>query len=199
MYKFQIAGIAKNDVTKKIFLSLPKAKHHEAFEIQEADTDENTKGFVIIAVKKKEAMKNYHFSAGSCPRQILSRHPFPLSQGPVNAPLDSSVDDKNSPTALYEKTFLGKTCPDKMKTESEVIKYRTEFMHKEQQECGEWIPSDKIDANKEAYAFTKKVYIVHELEHQLQGPASTRDNMDIGECSNITFKCKTFSITSIFF
>ena len=172
MHKFQIAGIAKNDVTKKIFLSLPKAKHHESFEIQEPDPVKDIQRFVTIAVKKKDAMKNYHYTGGSCVGQILSRHPFPLS-------LDSLVDDANSPISVYEKTFLGKTCNDKKKTESEVIKYRTEFMHREQQECGVWIPSDDINENREDNSFAKKMFIVHELEHQIHGPASTIDNMDI--------------------
>ena len=56
MHKFQIAGIAKNDVTKKIFLSLPKAKHHESFEIQEPDSVEDIQRFLAIAVKKKNAI-----------------------------------------------------------------------------------------------------------------------------------------------
>ena len=46
----------------KIFLSFPKAKHHESFEIQEPDSVEDIQRFLAIAVKKKNAMNKLGLS-----------------------------------------------------------------------------------------------------------------------------------------
>ena len=49
-----------------------------------------------------------------------------------------------------------------------------------------------INENKEDNSFAKKLFIVHKLEHQIHGPASTRDNM------HIVYTCKRLRGTEVF-
>ena len=43
MNRFQIAGVAKNDVSKKMFLTIPKAKHYTSIDNLETVAEDTVK------------------------------------------------------------------------------------------------------------------------------------------------------------
>ena len=175
MNKFQIAGRAQVDVTRKFFLTIPVSKNYEALEVKKCVSTGKAKDIIIEAVRTKEALKNHHICEGPSLKYLLSSHPYPLSQGPVNGPLDSAMDEAYSPTAKDEQKLPN----DSRKSLEEVMHYRTIFTHSDMQECGEWLPSDEIDSEDTMNRFTQKLYKITNQTYQIHGPASAMENMDV--------------------
>ena len=94
MNKFQIAGAAQNDMSKTLLLSIPKAKHFVPIPNLEIVAEDSVQKFILRLAKEKKILKKKHTSGGSCTKHILGLHPFPLSQGPVNSPHDSWMEDE---------------------------------------------------------------------------------------------------------
>ena len=184
MHKFQIAGRTQKDVTKKFFLTIPASKHYEALDDETCVSSETTHKFILEAVKIKEALNKHHISGGPSLKHILSRHPYPLSQGPVNGPHDSSMNDTCSPTTQNEEQLPN----DGGTSLEEVMTNRTVFTHSEMQECSEWVPSENTEHEEYMNTFPKKMYTLIYQQYQIQGPASTLQNMDVlYTCNNL--KC----------
>ena len=114
---------------------------------------------------------------------IFSNHPLPLNQGPVILPLDCYkwMDQihKISENERWTLDFL---------TKKEMLSKRTEFEHKYDQSCYEWIPTDDgiscwgIDKGK--LNVERNSYKVREISYRIEGPASSKENM------NIMYTCK---------
>ena len=132
--------------------------------------EDTLKRFVLRVSKEKKALKKFHIGGGSCTKHILGLHPFPLSQGPVNPPHDSWMEE--------EQLVDGKYCSEGKKTLAEVMFHRTVFTHDDNQECGEWIPGDDKD-KQDIRTITEKRYTVTKTKIELEGPASSMDHMGI--------------------
>ena len=170
MNKFQIAGAAQNDMSKKLLLSIPKVKHFVPIPNLEIVAEDSVQKFILRLAKEKKILKKKHTSGGSCTKHILGLHPFPLSQGPVNSPHDSWMED--------EQLLDGKYRSEGKKTLAEVMFSRTVFTHDDGQECGEWKPGDDND-KQNITTFTEKLYTVTKAQNPLEGPASSLAHMGI--------------------
>ena len=61
-------------------------------------------------------------------KQLLDKHPFPLSQGPIVLPLDSLTSCLSEYRSRCEESV------------AKVLNDKTVFRHDESQDCGKWIP-----------------------------------------------------------
>ena len=165
MEKYLIAGKSQ-DVTKIAFLTFPAAKHYEVHAIKNGEPNLDVETLLGIAVsrKKSDIFHIYPEKAGkvALPRtlqHVLTRYPYPLSQGPVVLPTDCLT------TENYEND------PFICKTVSEVLTAQTVFTHEETQECYEWHPTS---SGVSAWGSGNPSYEVRESSGpSLIGPAST--------------------------
>ena len=103
-------------------------------------------------------------------QQLLSDHPFPISQGPIVVPLDTNTEAKE--------------------TVADVLKAKTVFSHCDTQACGRWVPTVLGPA-----AWTEKQgkgnYMVTESDMNIQGVASLMDMSLVFTCqlSKCTIEC----------
>ena len=104
-------------------------------------------------------------------QRILSRHPFPLFQGPLILHLDLS---------LY-KTKMGKW--ENGPSESEIVEAKTIFNHDESQECGKWTPLKcGLEGWGNIYTPTAEVttfQCCNQKGENIDGVASSRENMAV--------------------
>ena len=94
MEKYLVA-VQPQDLTKKVFLTFPAAKHYEVHAIKngEAKLDVETLLGIAVSRKKSDIFHIYPEKPGkvALPRtlqHVLTRYPYPLSQGPVVLPTD---------------------------------------------------------------------------------------------------------------
>ena len=136
MEKFLVTGLSSSSSSQKLQLILPKGKHFEFHGIKNGEADLKTEALLDIAAKRRKS-KASHLPPrvfGDLPRtlqHILSRYPYPLSQGPVVFPLDLYTTDKYK----YELR------PAQTRSESDVLTAKTLFSHDVSQPCYEWCPA----------------------------------------------------------
>ena len=163
MEKFLVYGQGK--VNQMLRLKLPSAKHFdEAKKDAKKVGDESAACLETVIFKAIKRQEDFGVSAHhQCLfgekrlafHNFLSKHPFPVSQGPVKLPLDCQTEE--------------------YKTSEEVMNEKTVFHHEDDQVCAEWLPlvSDTL-----AWGKLGKSYQVRDLKISVQGAASTR-NMEI--------------------
>ena len=140
-----IAGHSQIVGIKKVHLNLPNAKH---FEVHAAKNGEDVLHMetLLEGACRRKTSEVHHTSpyvmslallvgngqAGHVPRtlqHILSKHQYPLSQGPVLLPNDCfSTEEK------YESEPIPKSV-------TEVLTTKTVFSHNVSQACYEWHPT----------------------------------------------------------
>jgi hypothetical protein len=105
-------------------------------------------------------------------KQLLDKHPFPLSQGPIVLPLDSLTSCLSEYRSRCEESV------------AKVLNDKTVFRHDESQACGKWIPqivgvaswAAEHDSGGGSYLVTDKD------DTRLEGPASTLDMSVVYPC-----------------
>ena len=173
MEKFLVLGDSKTFIKKQFQLTLPKSKHYQIHAVKNGEAECNVSAIIEKAVmKNKFEPKHIAPAIGGVlekdqvklPRslqQILSIHPFPLSQGPVLIPLDCETEDN--------------------KTLEEVFTDKTVFDHSDIQRCFEWTPKIVgVQAWGQPVTDAGGTYDVEDKNDKLclQGAASKR-NMSI--------------------
>jgi hypothetical protein len=140
-----IAGHSQIVGIKTVHLNLPNAKHYEVHAAKNGEDVLHMETLLEGACRRKTS-EVHHTSpyvmslallvgngqAGHVPRtlqHILSKHQYPLSQGPVLLPIDCfSTEDK------YESDPIPKSV-------TEVLTTKTVFSHNVSQACYEWHPT----------------------------------------------------------
>ena len=199
MDKFSVAGLAQHDQNKKLLITLPSAKHVKIRAVKNGEENLHTDALIAEAVMNKKKLRTHHIypitrvdgDVLHIPRtlqHILTSHPFPFSQGPINLPLDCGMEDKKSQwDVMYSRSTFAHSdsqdCGEDKKSPTEVIYSRTIFTHDNSQECGEWCPVNGRGWGEVggggADGEVEEIYLVHNLQFSVQGAASTRDNMGI--------------------
>ena len=169
--KFCVTGVSMPGKlsSRKLQLTLPRGKHFEMHAVKNGENETNLKELLNIAVNKV-AYDSYHngpfgYIQGEhveLPRtlqEILSKNPFPISQGPVILPID----------CLATGCFGQRTTP---KSTSEVLTSRTVFSHNENQSCFEWSP---VSSGVSSWDPKLPTYDVRDATFSVQGAASTVD------------------------
>ena len=127
MEKFILSG--QTNVSEKLLLRLPSAKTFETVAVKNVESETYPKELItkeiiyqhekshvspsaVINSKYQKLQKTLH--------DLLNAHHFPLNQGPIVFPLDTTTESKAS--------------------ESEVLLWRTIFSHSVDQPCGLWVP-----------------------------------------------------------
>ena len=168
--KFVVTGVdvANN---RKFQLILPRGKHFAMHAVKSGENDDHFEDLLKIAVIR---MKSGAFHMNPyceindefvfLPRtlqQIMLKHPYPLSQGPVMLPIDCIATDD------YEQHPIPKSI-------SEVLSAKTVFSHDESQGCYEWSP---VSIGVSAWGHGPEVpgYAVRDVKFCIQGAASTKD------------------------
>ena len=121
--------------TKKTFLmNLPVSKQFSYIAVKSSETRMFPELLISMAVKKMK-FKNHHTVPSAIMegnpqdysktlQNILQRHPFPLSQGPVILALDTNSESR--------------------KSVGQVVRERTVFSHNETQVCAKYSPSAEV-------------------------------------------------------
>jgi hypothetical protein len=187
MEKFILRGhSSKGNSREAVFcLNLPKAKTFSPVAVKNCEIKTYSEQLISHAVmRRKKPISQYQKShvrpyviidgvLQNLPKtlqQLLSAHPFPLSQGPITLRLDTNTETKE--------------------TVADVAKAQTVFSHCDTQACGRWVPTVLGTA-----AWTGKQdggnYMVTELDMNIQGVASTMDMSLVYTCqlSRCTVEC----------
>ena len=131
MEKFLVIGCSKTYSNERFHLTLPSRKHFAVQAIRNGEQQCQVLDLISKAVNRDNFQSTHTkpFVGVKEPdiiqlpktlQQILSRHPYPLSQGPVLLPVDCETENINSA--------------------SEVLTEKTIFNHSDSQDCFEWIP-----------------------------------------------------------
>ena len=185
--KFCLTGVSDKLSSRKFQLTLPRGKHFEVHAVKNCENETSVQELLKIAVNK-EAYDAYHngpfgYIKGErveLPRtlqEILSKNPFPISQGPVMPPIDCHST----------RCFGQRTTP---KSISEVLTSRTIFSHNENQSCYEWSP---VSSGVSSWDPKLPTYNVGDATFSVQGAASTVDMGVVYSCENCdkSFKRKS--------
>ena len=178
MEKF-IRGYHSDDEGRKVILKLPGSRQLEILRNEETGSSIRKIQLLIkqaVRISYKPRLKLSHGSPDyvrsgeevlenfDSLQNILGKHPFPLSQGPVILPVDSLTNQR---------------------TDEEELTSKTKFMHSDSQSCYEWIPLGggligwgySVAEN----SFIKKEeesYLAKDLSHPIEGTASCKDKRD---------------------
>ena len=142
MHRFSVAGLAQHDQYEKLHLTLPSAKHFRMCAVKNGEENLHTDALIAEAVMDKKELRLHHIYPLTrvdgeilhIPRtlqHILTSHPFPLSQGPINLSLDCGMEDKKTTwDVMYSRSTFAQSdsqdCgEDKKKSPGEVIYSRT--------------------------------------------------------------------------
>ena len=116
---------------------------------------------------------------GSSLEHILSKHSFPLLQGPSIPQLDCVIYGNKTP--------------------NEMLMAKTIFSHSESQECGEWTPIQSgldgwgnISTNTSQEKSQCEIYTVSQLEKRIQGPSTSKKDRNLlytCQLQNCSIKC----------
>ena len=171
MEKFLVNGYS-NFHKKKCQLILPKAKHYEDLNVSKEEDKFEIEDIILHAIKRKKC-ESYHIPVrifSKDPKvieeillpihQILSKHPYPLSQGPVLLPIDCATEEK--------------------KSINEVLTAKTVFAHSDSQRCYEWTPAS---AGTSTWGTLDNSYEVSDLNFCVQGPASLKNMAIVYTCN----------------
>ena len=179
MEDYLVRGFHYQDKSKKFELKLPSARKYKILTVN--DTNETLQPAMLIReavrMRQKTFLKRGHgqpviykgyqeVRLHSSLLQILSKHPFPLQQGPFIPHLDCDAFSNQ--------------------TENEMLTAKTMFSHCESQECGKWTPIQSgldgwrtITPNTSQLKSSCETYSVSNLEKQIQGPASSKKDMNL--------------------
>ena len=171
MEKFLVNGYS-NHHKKKFQLRMPVAKHYTVLNVNKDEDESKIKEKISSAVNRKRS-KSFHLPVRIFSKdvkvieeilrpihQILSKHPYPLSQGPVLLPIDCATEDK--------------------KSINEVLTAKTVFTHCDTQCCYEWSPTI---AGISAWGYEENNYEIKDLKFSVQGPASIKNMAIIYSCN----------------
>ena len=135
--KFVVTGMADQFSDRKFTLILPRGKHYAKHAVKSGEHEMHVEDLLYIAVDrtKSEAFHIKPFAMindelVNLPRTLqylMSKHSYPLSQGPVLLPIDCHVSEK------WEQL-------PKSKSISKVLSTKTTFSHDEKQGCFDWSP-----------------------------------------------------------
>ena len=162
-----------------------RRSHISVFE-KSSNFQKSINGFICGAVKHgsgpgaiqiKPQKNGDDFSAPDRSRAfdfLLSKHPFPLCQGPIILPIDTYLFNYQEKEELSAKI---------------IFENRTMFTHAETQECFEWVPT--LTGNNAWNTDIVKVekYVLRELADPvktIQGPASIKSMGIIYTCNKMT-------------
>ena len=120
MAQFVICG-QSCDPAKKYFLELPEDRSRSYTQCSSKprlDQTSEAKKYIMEAVRlsRNPSMKRYqnlpiiysradYVTYQQVLKEILSRHPFPLSQGPIMLPLDCAATHKTDSEVILSKTI----------------------------------------------------------------------------------------------
>ena len=187
--KFVVTGVAEN---RKFQLILPRGKHFAMHAVKSGEIDMHVEDFLNRAVVRTKA-EAFHIDPYGrvndefvyLPRtlqQIMSKHPYPLSQGPVMLPIDCLA------TLNYEQHPVPKSI-------TEVLSSKTVFSHDENQSCFEWSPV-AIGVSAWSHGQDQEVpgYEVQGVKFCIQGAASTKDMGVVYTCelSKCIIRCPCY-------
>ena len=177
MEKFILSGHTK--FGPKFLLTLPSAKTFENVAVKNVEAEACKKELIMKAVLRRKKIIGEHEKCHVSPSatinykyhklpktllDILNAHHFPLNQGPVVLPLDTTTESKFS--------------------ENEVVSRRTLFSHSVDQPCGLWVPKVFGPA-----AWTSKpeegTFMVTESNGNIAAAAS---RMDMSWCSPVSLR-----------
>ena len=175
MAKFQVAGQSL-DLHRRATLTLPASKHYMVQAVKSGEKVLEVESLLEMAIKRKKSETFHSFPRIwkderflDLPRtlqHVLSRYPYPLSQGPVVLPTDCLTTDQKN----FEATPIPKSV-------SEVLTAKTVFGHTSSQDCFKWEP---IVIGVAAWGKSSAGYEVKpRSELVVSGPASTRSSMSI--------------------
>ena len=185
--KFLVNGVGVSDKfdNRKFQLILPRGKHFELNAVKNGE-DELLPEVLLNQAMHRSKSEAYHirpFANGNykfvdLPRtlqQIMSKHPYPLSQGPVQLPID----------CLAMENYMQHPIP---KSISEVLSIKTVFSHEENQGCFEWSP---VSEGVSAWGRGKPSHEVRDLTFSIHGAASTMDMGVVYTCemSKCVIRC----------
>jgi hypothetical protein len=187
MEKFLVAGHFQSLGKKEVQLALPTAKHYAVNAVKNGEDVVNVKTLLEVASSRKKS-EVYHIfpyislpGYGQVPRtlqHILSKHTFPLSQGPVLLPNDCLTTEK------YETEPIPKSV-------SQVLTSKTVFSHKVSQACYEWHPSSRgVSAWGKEGAGCEVRALSGVVDLTLAGPASVMSMSVVYTC--MTSRCLVF-------
>jgi hypothetical protein len=136
LWKFNLRGFSSDSSNQaKLNLNLPKAKIFSHIAVKNCESKTFPADLITVAVKRRQksmwSLEKGHIlpviivegvvtAVPKTLQQILSRHPFPINQGPIVLPLDTNTEAK--------------------KSAHEVLVDKTMFSHSDTQECGKWAP-----------------------------------------------------------
>ena len=136
MEKFLVTGLSSSS-SKKLQLILPKGKHYKIHGVKNGEPDLKTEALLDKAANRRKS-EAFHMppvvGREELPRtlqHILSRYPYPFSQGPVVFPLGFYTAEKWK----YELR------PAPTRSESDVLNAKTLFSHDASQTCYDWRPA----------------------------------------------------------
>ena len=163
------SGVADKFGDSNFQLVLPRGKHFEMSAVKNGEDELKTQDMLKFAMHRNKS-EAYHITPFAnindrfvdLPRtlqQIMSKHPYPLSQGPVQLPID----------CLAMENYMQHPIP---KSISEVLSIKTVFSHEENQGCFEWSP---VSEGVSAWGRGKPSHEVRDLTFSIHGAASTMD------------------------
>ena len=174
MSDYLVRGSHFQDSSKILELKLPSAREYKILTVD--NSNEIVQPLLLIKHAVKMRQQTFLKRGFSKPviyrgykevrlykslQQILSKHPFPLRQGPSIPQLECA--------------------PFSNQTENEMLIAKTIFRHSESQECGEWTPIQSgldgwgiISANTSKMKSQCETFTVSHLENGIQGPASSK-------------------------
>jgi hypothetical protein len=188
MEKLFLTGIHKKMETKKLHLFLPSVKQPVSLPNSEpAKSIEKTRRSVAcedkLAIGKltTEAVhqrKGYWYPDTTINVEpgplnfILGKHPFPLCQGPFVMPLDNDAAwDFEHKVKLSNKV---------------AFENRTMFLHANEQECFEWVPTRTGNNAWNPDSNQDHIYDLQVTVHSVQGPASKMNMGIVYTCNKST-------------
>ena len=192
MADFSIRGQHSEDGSKILKLKLPTARKYKIVTIENSNEILQPSLLIKHAVRMRQQTflkrgwsqaviyRGYkEVKLHSSLLQILSKHPFPLQQGPSIPQLDCA--------------------PFSNQTETEMLIAKTIFSHSESQECGEWTPLQSglggwgiISPFTSLTESPCETFTVSRLGNGIQGAASSKKDMNLlYTCSlqNCIIKC----------
>ena len=174
--KFVVTGMDDKFSCRKFQLTLPRGKHYAVQAVKGGENEMRVEDLLNMAAgrAKSEAfhIKPFTMVNGELvdlPRTLqflMSKHSYPLSQGPVLLPIDCIASEK------YEHLPIPKSV-------SEVLSAKTTFNHNEKQGCFEWSP---VSEGVTAWGQEVPSYEVGVSKFAIQGAASTKDMAVVYTC-----------------
>ena len=179
MSNYLVRGFHFQDSSKKLELKLPTAREYKLLTVD--TSSEKVQPLLLIKHAVSMRQKSFLKRGWSKPviyrgyeevrlynslQQILSKHPFPLQQGPSIPQLDC---------AAYSN-----------ETENDMLIAKTIFNHSESQECGHWTPIHSglngwgiLTENTPQMESQCETFTVSQIENGIQGPASSKNDMNL--------------------